>query len=301
MPLEATYDINDYEDKDEDEDEYDVLYTFTPNSGFVAKFLEGKQRNFVAAMEMVEEGQNQPKNPTKRIKFEEIMEEGGEDRISALSDCFLFEILSGLPTTKDPIRTGSPVLETLVLDRCYGFGWLTLNITSKSVKKLVLFGYHEPEYDYEGLEDILDINAPDVLSLTIKGDLVLLNLFEFNNWIRYAVSCHVEEINLSLCNTGNGTEFVFDQFFFINTCFTDLKLSGCIINLIGAISWKNLRSLRISHRKLDEELIENILSGSPLLETLVLEYCYGYRVLNITSQIVKKLVLFGYVDLDDHY
>nr|KAJ0194619.1 hypothetical protein LSAT_V11C700352170 [Lactuca sativa] len=124
---------------------------------------------------------------------------------------------------------------------------------------------------------------------------------EFNNWIRYAVSCHVEEINLSLCNTGNGTEFVFDQFFFINTCFTDLKLSGCIINLIGAISWKNLRSLRISHRKLDEELIENILSGSPLLETLVLEYCYGYRVLNITSQIVKKLVLFGYVDLDDHY
>ncbi|CAI9292813.1 unnamed protein product [Lactuca saligna] len=157
---------------------FTVLYTFTPNSGFVAKFLEGKQRNFVAAMEMVVEGQNQPKIPTKRIKFEEIMEEGGEDRISALSDCFLFEILSGLPTTKDTIRTGKlsrrwkhlreSVLETLVLDRCYGFGRFRLNITSKSVKKLVLSGYHEPEYDYEGLEDILDINAPDVLSLTIK-------------------------------------------------------------------------------------------------------------------------------------
>ncbi|KAJ0581624.1 putative F-box domain-containing protein [Helianthus annuus] len=49
--------------------------------------------------------------------------------------------------------------------------------------------------------------------------------------------------------------------------------------------------LCIVYGKLDEDLIENILSGSPVLETLVLNYCNGDRRLNITSKSVKNLVL----------
>lgn len=138
---------------------FTVLYTFTPNSGFVAKFLEGKQRNFVAAMEMVEEGQNQPKNPTKRIKFEEIMEEGGEDRISALSDCFLFEILSGLPTTKDTIRTSK-------LSRRWKHLWTWVHT-------------------------LVFTDSGHILPRS--------NLVSFvDNHIRYSISCNVNELNLKL-------------------------------------------------------------------------------------------------------
>ncbi|KAL7590887.1 hypothetical protein Lser_V15G33821 [Lactuca serriola] len=87
-----------------------------------------------------------------------------------------------------------------------------------------------------------------------------------------------------------------DQTFFTSLCFTKLKLDGCMVNPVGAISWKNLRSLSISYWSLNDDLIENILSGSPVLETLVFDDCHGYRHLHITSKNVKKLVLSRYRD-----
>ena len=66
--------------------------------------------------------------------------------------------------------------------------------------------------------------------------------------------------------------FVLDQSLFYNSCLIRLKLGYCVFNPTGAISWKNLKSLCISYGKLDEDLIQNILSGSPVLETLELNY-----------------------------
>ncbi|XP_023736708.1 putative F-box/LRR-repeat protein At3g28410 [Lactuca sativa] len=91
-----------------------------------------------------------------------------------------------------------------------------------------------------------------------------------------------------------------DKLFCNNSSFTDLNLDSCIFNSIGAISWKNLRSLFISNGKLDDDSIENILSGSPLLETLELYDCYGYSRLDITSKTVKNLVLDGYIVPEDY-
>ncbi|KAJ0796973.1 putative leucine-rich repeat domain superfamily [Helianthus annuus] len=90
---------------------------------------------------------------------------------------------------------------------------------------------------------------------------------------------------------GRRIRFQLDQLFFINSCFTHLTLKHCAFNPTGAISWKNLRKLCIAYEKLDEDLIENILSGSPVLETLVLDYCNGYRRLNIMFKSVKNLAL----------
>ncbi|GKC34469.1 hypothetical protein Tco_1046853 [Tanacetum coccineum] len=59
----------------------------------------------------------------------------------------------------------------------------------------------------------------------------------------------------------------------------------------GAISWTKLRSLAIYHMTKDENLIQNILSGSPLLENLTLESCEGVSWLDITSKSVKNLIL----------
>ena len=82
--------------------------------------------------------------------------------------------------------------------------------------------------------------------------------------------------------------------FFTNSSFTQLKLSGCVVlNLTGAISWNKLTSLYIRGAKLNDDLIHNIITGSPLLETLHLQYCYGFRRIDITSKSVKNLLLDG--------
>ncbi|GKC60631.1 F-box protein-like protein, partial [Tanacetum coccineum] len=76
--------------------------------------------------------------------------------------------------------------------------------------------------------------------------------------------------------------------------FSRLRLKGCKFNPAGEISWRNLKCFYISEANLDEALIQNILSGSPLLETLELDHCYGFRRIDITSKSVKKFVFSGY-------
>ncbi|XP_023740836.1 F-box/LRR-repeat protein 25 [Lactuca sativa] len=240
-------------------------------------------------METVEEGQNQPKIRRKLRKSEKIVVKGELDRISALPDCLLLEILSRLPTTKDSIRTGTLSkrwnhLWTLVPNLTFIHGgrqtWpdfaLCVDKTLNQCRQLKLKKFH-------------------VCSRYSRGFVGFES--HINNWIRYALRCNVEEFNLTLPKEKQ--TFLLDQFFFINTCFTDLKLQACVFTPIGAISWKNLRSLCISFGKLNEDLIENILSGSPLLETLELKFCYGFRKMDITSKSVKKLVLSGYLDVDN--
>nr|GEX52726.1 F-box protein At5g03100-like [Tanacetum cinerariifolium] len=70
---------------------------------------------------------------------------------------------------------GSPVLKTLVLCSCNGFE--ELNIINDSVKNFVISGYSSEM-------DTLQINAPYIESLTIKGDfdlraILLLNMSSF--------------------------------------------------------------------------------------------------------------------------
>ncbi|GKB22205.1 F-box protein-like protein [Tanacetum coccineum] len=109
------------------------------------------------------------------------------------------------------------------------------------------------------------------------------------------------DLDLSILNKFSEVEFVLDQFFFVNSSFTRLRLDDCVfkINPTGALSWRNLNRLFIPKGKLDEGLIKNILSGSPLLETLELYRCYGFGRIDITSKSVKKLVIGGYSDPED--
>lgn len=62
-------------------------------------------------------------------------------------------------------------METLVLNECYGYR--LLDITSKSINNLVFSGYFDPEDGSDYALDIIEINAPDIVSLTIRGNLWL--------------------------------------------------------------------------------------------------------------------------------
>ncbi|GKB82946.1 ribonuclease H-like domain-containing protein [Tanacetum coccineum] len=75
------------------------------------------------------------------------------------------------------ILSGSPCLESLELMNCYGYE--RIDITSKSVKELVISGYNSNHKCTEFREDYIDaieINAPYISSLTIKKELVLREL-----------------------------------------------------------------------------------------------------------------------------
>ena len=72
------------------------------------------------------------------------------------------------------ILSGSHVLETLVLDGCYGFK--LIDMTSKGVKNLVFTGYPKCQVTLDEVGDIIKINAPKIHSLSIQEDLVLWKL-----------------------------------------------------------------------------------------------------------------------------
>ncbi|XP_076944578.1 F-box/LRR-repeat protein 25-like [Bidens hawaiensis] len=224
---------------------------------------------------MVEEGQNQP---LKQIRFED------EDGISKLPDSLIVEILSRLPETKYAVRTSA-------LSKRWEHIW-------HSVLKLRFVHYNDVSPEFFSSVDKTLIQRRQLKLKKFMLDTCYDSRFEsrIDNWIRYAVSCNIEELNLTL-RRAEKTEnhvWLWNEVFFSCSSFTDLKLSGCSFNPTGSISWRNLRSLIILKGKLDEGLIANILSGSPVLETLVLDNCYGYRRINITSLSVKTLVLSGY-------
>nr|GEZ07070.1 hypothetical protein [Tanacetum cinerariifolium] len=66
----------------------------------------------------------------------------------------------------EKILSGSPCLKSLELDRCYGYR--QIDVTSKSVKKLVLFEYYCGVETKEDIIDCIKINAPYISSLTNK-------------------------------------------------------------------------------------------------------------------------------------
>ncbi|GJT37031.1 ubiquitin-activating enzyme E1 1-like protein isoform X2 [Tanacetum coccineum] len=63
---------------------------------------------------------------------------------------------------------------------------------------------------------------------------------------------------------------------------------------IYVICWNNLRTFTITFGRFDDDLFRSIISGSPVLETLVLDSCYGFEVLDISNDSVKNFVICGY-------
>ncbi|GJV47418.1 F-box protein-like protein [Tanacetum coccineum] len=229
------------------------------------------------------------------MKTEKVIHEI-EDRISLLPDCLLLEFISRLPSTKEAIRTGT-------LSKRWEHLWTQV---------------HNLIFEYHGDDDLLSDFFSFVDKTLTQCRHLNLNKFklitsydtdfepQINDWIRYAVSCNVQDLWLSLWNTNDDMGFEFEinsDFFFVNPCFTNLSLTGFKLNPIGSISWNKLTRLSLLEGNLEEHVFQNILSGSPLLETLFIRNCYGFERIDITSKSVKNFVFYGYMspgeDLDD--
>lgn len=214
--------------------------------------------------------------------------ENDEDRISLLPDCvIILEILSRLPTTKDAVRT------SLLTKR-----WRSL---WTSVPNLVFINNNttntdEPHrYFFSCVDKTITQCRPHLKLNKFQLHSVYECKYEsqVNKWIRYAINCNVQDLDLHLWGYTAFIKIVLDDLLFNNSIFTHLKLSCSFVNPTGTFSWKNLKSLYISMTDLNEDLIQNILSGSPRLETFTLDNCYGFCNLDITSKSVKNFVISG--------
>ncbi|GKC73535.1 F-box/LRR-repeat protein 25-like protein [Tanacetum coccineum] len=222
-----------------------------------------------------------------------------EDRLSLLPDWLIIvEILSRLESTKEAIRTG-------ILSK----RWLRLwTLVPNLVFNIQIYyegiGVNEVFPPIDGYYSIVDQTINQCPLNINKLYISTRYHFQFDanitNWIRYAINRNVHEFHLiipRLC--AHLSRFVLPQLFFSSSSFTLLELDGCIFNPTGSIAWKNLKSLSVSRAKLDNDLIQNILSGSPLLETFKLEICYGFTRLDIPLKSFKNLVFSGFFDRDD--
>ena len=109
---------------------------------------------------------------------------------------------------------------------------------------------------------------------------------------------NVQEFDFSVSFLGydwDDYKFVLPKFFFTGSSFIHLTLWGCSFEQAhdDVVSWENLKTLHIGYAELDQHLIQNILSGSPLLETLELGSCYGFERIDVTNKSVKNLSLIG--------
>ncbi|GJX87480.1 ribonuclease H-like domain-containing protein [Tanacetum coccineum] len=78
----------------------------------------------------------------------------------------------------EKILSGSPCLESLDLNDCHGFR--RIDVTSKSLNKLVFSEYCSDAASEEDYIECIKINAPYISSLTIKGELYLRELVLLN-------------------------------------------------------------------------------------------------------------------------
>ncbi|GKA23389.1 ribonuclease H-like domain-containing protein [Tanacetum coccineum] len=229
----------------------------------------------------------------------------GVDRLNDLKDEMLVNnIMSRLDcTTKELIRT------TATISKRWRNLWTQLphlsfiddrDITYYVVEETHLHGYisfidntlNQCPTNLNLKKFKLDINHSSLINSEFKS--------RANSWIRYAISRNVEDVDLQLCV---GEPFSYDdELFFNNLCFNRVKLSWCVLNPPnGAISWERLKYLCLSCVTLDEDMIEKILSGSPCLESLELNECYGYRMIDIISKSVKELVFSAYNSYHEIY
>ncbi|KAF9626323.1 hypothetical protein IFM89_032172 [Coptis chinensis] len=117
---------------------------------------------------------------------------------------------------------------------------------------------------------------------------------QVDRWIRCAVTKKVKVLYLNLAYSKGpmyGFPYKVPGHIFSNDSITELLMCVCRLNPFRPIRWNNLKSLFLYDILLSDELIQNILSGTPLLEVIRLPECKGMRKVIITNPKLKGLAL----------
>ncbi|XP_065870235.1 F-box/LRR-repeat protein 25-like isoform X2 [Euphorbia lathyris] len=201
-----------------------------------------------------------------------------EDRISALPDSLIQHILCFLPSTKEAIRTS-------VLSKSFYNQWTRLPI-------LKFRSYRMSFKKFSKFMDntLLLHDCSKIQKFHINTYFSILDPTpNLNAVIDFAIKKYVEELILELSFTSS--LYRLPEFLFDNASLVKLHTHNCNFDVVSCVSWAHLKALSITDCIFPPDTIENILCGSPSLESLELTNIYEYHKYVIFSKSLKKLVL----------
>ncbi|XP_050216941.1 F-box/LRR-repeat protein At5g02910-like isoform X2 [Mercurialis annua] len=216
----------------------------------------------------------------------------GEDRISELPDEIIIHILSFLPSTKSCVKTS-------VLSKRWHNLWTCVPNLIFSQSHFSRFVFDEVDclkrvvnktlalHSFSKLNSF-SIQVPDLRQLYPSIEL----------WLQLAVKRAVESLTLDFLDIPRSPSdrpsagYLLPQFVYSNSHMQILTTKFCEFVPHGRISWSALKKLSIRQSLLNDEVIQNILNGTPALENLQLIFCCGVKLLDLSSKPkLKKLVI----------
>ncbi|XP_057788552.1 putative F-box protein At1g49610 [Salvia miltiorrhiza] len=241
------------------------------------------------------------------------------DRLSELPDSVIFHIFWLLPM--------SDVVRTTILSKRWKNLWTTtpfLNFDNYTVSfddtdRLVNF-VNQALLKWNGVRVLkLKLDSWDgLLEAAMFGEID--SCYGFNesrvsgyihSWLRFAMLNKVEELYMHMeLQIVSLTEYDFDYklqtywvppYVYECSSLKVLSLRHCLLRFDGNVQWNQLKSLTIDNGCVDENVMNLILSGSPLLEVLILSLIEGCESLCIRSSSLKVLSINKYLsDGDSH-
>ncbi|XP_065867419.1 F-box protein At5g03100-like [Euphorbia lathyris] len=208
-----------------------------------------------------------------------------EDRISALQDSIIQHILSLLSSTKKAIQTsvlskrwqkqwtGVPIL----IFKFHGFSGKDISYISRSIDNTLI------------LHNCLKIQKFHIKS----GGYNFAKDPTCNVKLQFAITKQVEELFFEFYGVD---KFTFPNFFFNYASLVKLRLTNCTLMPNGRVNWEHLKDLYIEYCLCPTPAIASVVAGSPLLESLEINYCLGFDRLAIASKTLKRLVLANPVE-----
>ncbi|CAH9085551.1 unnamed protein product [Cuscuta epithymum] len=218
-----------------------------------------------------------------------------EDRISALPDEVLINILSRVPMTVG-CRTG-------VLSRRWENMW-------NQVSNVCFFGDYDdivvkdvgPENGFFAFVDhVLNrCNSHKIDRFWIQFKLLDdKDSSRITNWVQFAVDRKADDI--ALMQQGAWNEVTLPEILVSYLPLKKLKLKFFKLGETQVINWPCLTRLTLRSVNLNDEEVERLLAGCPALETLELTHYGFFRELKIKSARVKTLILESCISLNLDY
>ncbi|PHT90700.1 hypothetical protein T459_05813 [Capsicum annuum] len=207
------------------------------------------------------------------------------DRFSSLPDSVLLHILSFLPFD-DVVRTSRLCKQ-----------WRTLWCFSSFLNFI-----HRPK-DLVSLKKFVSFVDKSLINLHCNCNTVSRIHLDFpfkrcftsdvTVWVLFAVSYKVKELNLILANDAEDA-YCLPKRLFLNSSLEKVNWVSCRFEKIEVVRWDSLRELRIGSMEFRDDMVRKVVVGSPCLELLELDNCWGFKRLDLVGGKVSKLVVNGY-------
>ncbi|KAL6528149.1 hypothetical protein OROHE_015099 [Orobanche hederae] len=209
------------------------------------------------------------------------------DRLSELPDSLILSVLSLLPT-RDVVRTA-------IVSKRWKHLWTTVPCLSFSDDAYYFCSFRNfvnqvlPRWKGSKISTF-KINFPSYGNYSPSSDV--------DSWVRFATINEAEELDLNLMGTESVALGENDPGYYAPECLylcwsiKKLSLLGCNLKIDKEnVHWNQLKSLRIDGVGVSEEAINQVLSGAPCLEVLILRIMENFQNLNIQSTSLKKLTI----------